>query len=107
MPVVGQYERAVEESTEGVRLRPHFALANAFSIRAYTALNRFDEAKATYAQALERKLHTSYIDAAMYSWHSRRTIGRRWSNTLQRCLYRMGAPDVEYGRRYCRLFRAP
>jgi DNA-binding winged helix-turn-helix (wHTH) protein/tetratricopeptide (TPR) repeat protein len=67
LPVVGQYERALEESSEGVRLRPDFALAYAFRIRAYTALNRFDEAKATYAQALERKLHTPYIDLEMYS----------------------------------------
>ena len=56
LPVVGQYERAVEEATEGIRLRPDFPLAYAFAIRAYTALNRLDEAKATYAQALERKL---------------------------------------------------
>jgi eukaryotic-like serine/threonine-protein kinase len=66
LPVVGQYERAVEESIEGVRLRPDFPLAYAFRIRAYTALNRFDEAKATYAQALERKLHTPFIDVVMY-----------------------------------------
>jgi eukaryotic-like serine/threonine-protein kinase len=66
LPVVGQYERAVEESTEGVRLRPDFPLAYAFRIRAYTALNRFDEAKATYRQALERKLHTPFIDDVMY-----------------------------------------
>ena len=66
LPVVGQYERAVEESTEGIRLRPDFPLAYAFAIRAYTALNRFDEAKATYVQALERKLHAPYIDLRMY-----------------------------------------
>ncbi|MBB5345398.1 winged helix-turn-helix domain-containing protein [Tunturibacter empetritectus] len=66
LPVVGQYERALEESTEGVRLRPDFALAYAFRIRASTALNRFDEANATYEQALQRTLHTSYIDAVMY-----------------------------------------
>jgi eukaryotic-like serine/threonine-protein kinase len=66
LPVVGQYERAVEESIAGVRLRPDFPLAYAFGIRAYTSLNRFDEAKATYAQALERKLHTPYIDSVMY-----------------------------------------
>jgi eukaryotic-like serine/threonine-protein kinase len=66
LPVVGQYERAAEETTEGVRLRPDFPLAYAFRIRAQTALNRFDEAKATYAQALERKLHTSFIDLIMY-----------------------------------------
>jgi DNA-binding winged helix-turn-helix (wHTH) protein/tetratricopeptide (TPR) repeat protein len=67
LPVVGQYERALEESSEGVRLRPDFALAYAFRIRASTALNRFDEAKATYAQTLERKLHTPVIDLEMYS----------------------------------------
>jgi eukaryotic-like serine/threonine-protein kinase len=67
LPVVGQYERALEESTEGVRLRPDFPLAYAFSIRAYAALNRFDEAKATYAQALERKLRTPFIDLEMYN----------------------------------------
>jgi eukaryotic-like serine/threonine-protein kinase len=66
LPVVGQYERAAEEITEGVRMRPDFPLAYAFRIRAYTALNRFDEAKATYAQALERKLHNPFIDLVMY-----------------------------------------
>jgi DNA-binding winged helix-turn-helix (wHTH) protein len=67
LPVVGQYERALEESSEGVRLRPDFPLAYAFRIRAYIVLNRFDEAKATYAQALERKLHTPIINLEMYS----------------------------------------
>ena len=67
LPVFGQNERAVEESVAGVRLRPDFPLAYAFAIRAYTALNRFDEARATYAKALERKLHAPYIDVVMYS----------------------------------------
>ncbi len=66
LPVVGQYERAAEESLAGVRLRPDFPLAYAFGIRAYTSLNRFDQAKVTYEQALERKLHTPYIDVVMY-----------------------------------------
>jgi DNA-binding winged helix-turn-helix (wHTH) protein/tetratricopeptide (TPR) repeat protein len=67
LPVVGRYERAVEESTEAIRLRPDFPLAYAFRISSYTALNRFDEAKATYAQAVERKLYTPYIDVAIYN----------------------------------------
>jgi tetratricopeptide (TPR) repeat protein len=66
LPVVGQYERAVEESTEGIRLRPDDAIAYGFGIRAYTVVNRYDEAKATYAQALERKLHTPFLDRVMY-----------------------------------------
>ena len=66
LPVVGQYERAAEETTEGVRLRPDFPVAYDFRIRAYAALNRFDEAKAIYAQVLERKLHDPFIDVVMY-----------------------------------------
>jgi tetratricopeptide (TPR) repeat protein len=66
LPVVGQNERAVEESVVGIRLRPDYAIAYGFGIRAYTALNRYDEAKATYAQALERKLHAPFIDVVMY-----------------------------------------
>ena len=66
LPVVGQLERAVEESTTGIRLRPDFPLAYAFGIRAYTAENHYDDAKATYAQTLQRKLHSPYIDAVMY-----------------------------------------
>ncbi len=67
LPVVGQYERAVEETTEGIRLRPDYSLAYAFRILSYTALNRFDEAKATFAQAPEAKLHNPYIDFVMYN----------------------------------------
>ena len=67
LPIVGQYERAVEESTEGIRLRPDYPIPYAHRILAYTALNRFDEAKATYAQAIERKLHTPLIDFGMYN----------------------------------------
>src|SRR6516164_5486949 len=36
LPVVGQLERAVEESLEGIRLRPDYAIAYAFGIQAYT-----------------------------------------------------------------------
>jgi len=67
LPIIGQYERAVEESTEGIRLRPDYPFPYAFRSIAYTALNRFDEAKATYAQALERKLHSPLIDFGMYN----------------------------------------
>jgi len=83
LPVVGNNERAVEESKEGIRLRPDYAIAYGFGIRAYTAANRYDEAKATYAQALERKLHTPFFDRLMYELHSPKTIPRGWRNTLQ------------------------
>jgi DNA-binding winged helix-turn-helix (wHTH) protein/tetratricopeptide (TPR) repeat protein len=67
LPIVGQYERATEESTEGIRLSPDYPFPYAYRILAYTALNRFDEAKATYAQALERKLQSPYLSLGMYN----------------------------------------
>lgn len=66
LPVVGQYERAVEEATEGTRLRPDFPVAYAFRIFLNVALNRFDEAKAVYAEAPAGKLRTPYVDVVMY-----------------------------------------
>ena len=67
LPIAGQYERAVEESTEGIRLSPDYPQPYAFRILAYTALNRFDEAKATYARSVERKLQSPYISLGMYN----------------------------------------
>ncbi len=66
LPVVGENERAVEESVEGIRLRPDYAMAYGFGIRAYTALNQYDQARAAYAQAIEGKLHTPFMDRVMY-----------------------------------------
>jgi eukaryotic-like serine/threonine-protein kinase len=67
LPIVGQYERAAEESTEGIRLSPDYPFPYAYRILAYTALNRFDEAEATYTQALERKLQSPYLSLGMYN----------------------------------------
>ncbi|HEX3569290.1 MAG TPA: winged helix-turn-helix domain-containing protein [Acidobacteriaceae bacterium] len=67
LPIVGQYERAAEESTEGIRLSPDYPFPYAYRILSYTALNRFDEAKATYAQAVERKLQSPYLSLGMYN----------------------------------------
>ena len=67
LPIVGQYERAAEESTEGIRLSPDYPFPYAYRILAYTALNRFDEAKATYAHAVERKLQSPYLFLGMYN----------------------------------------
>ena len=99
----------LEESTEGIRLRPDFPFAYAFRIRAYTALNRFDEAKATYAQALERKLHTPYIDLEMYNlaFAQNDTAGMAQHAAKMEALPRLGHTMLSTGRRYCRLLRAP
>jgi len=65
-PVIGQYEKAVEEAREAVRLKPDNPVLYAFLMFNYTSLNRLDEAKAAYGQALARKLYSSYYPPALY-----------------------------------------
>ncbi len=65
-PVIGQYEKAVEEARESIRLKPDSPFSYAFVMFNYTALNRLDQAKATYEQALERKLNHPFLHLALY-----------------------------------------
>jgi serine/threonine protein kinase/tetratricopeptide (TPR) repeat protein len=65
-PVVGQYDRALKEAEEAARLDPDFSVVYAFLIVNYTAVNRFEEAKAAYGQALERKLDSTFYPPALY-----------------------------------------
>lgn len=61
LPIVGQYERAAEESSEAIRLSPDYPFLYAYRILAYTSLNRFEEARSTYALNMERKLRNPYL----------------------------------------------
>jgi len=65
-PVIGQYEKGVEEGREAVRLNPDFAVSYGLLMFNYIALNRLDEAKATYGQALGRKLNHPFFSIALY-----------------------------------------
>ena len=65
-PVVGQYEKGVEEGREAVRLEPNSAVHYALLSFDYIALNRVDEAKATFAQALRRKMNYSLFPIGLY-----------------------------------------
>jgi tetratricopeptide (TPR) repeat protein len=54
--VSGQYEKAVVEATKAISLNPDFPISYRLLSVSYIALNRIDEAKATYGQAFKRKL---------------------------------------------------
>jgi eukaryotic-like serine/threonine-protein kinase len=56
LPVIGQYEKVVEEGTESIRLNPDVPISYVLLGSGYIALNRLDEAKVAYARARERKL---------------------------------------------------
>jgi tetratricopeptide (TPR) repeat protein len=65
-PVTAQYEKAVEHGREAVRLSPNFSPSYALPMFDYISLNRLDEARATYEQALERKLKNPFFHIALY-----------------------------------------
>jgi serine/threonine protein kinase len=66
LPVIGENQKAFDEATEAIRLNPKFAIAYFQRFGVALALNRLDEAKATYAQAQERKLYYPLLSLGMY-----------------------------------------
>jgi eukaryotic-like serine/threonine-protein kinase len=65
-PVVGQFDKAVEEGKEAVRLAPDNSPAYALLMSAYISLNQLDRAMATYAQAHEHKLNYPLYPLDLY-----------------------------------------
>ncbi|MGA8676459.1 MAG: protein kinase [Candidatus Acidiferrales bacterium] len=65
-PVTGQYAKAIEHGKEAIRLSPNFSPSYALPMFDYIALNRLDEAKATYEQAIERKLKNGFFPLLLY-----------------------------------------
>jgi pentatricopeptide repeat protein len=65
-PTLGFYEKAVEESTEAVRLEPDSPYSYTALMSNYLALNRPHKALDTYKQAIECKLDSSLFDSLLY-----------------------------------------
>jgi tetratricopeptide (TPR) repeat protein len=67
LPVLGQYEKAAKEGAVAIQLNPSFPISYDILAYNYIALNRLNEAKSTYRQAVERKLDsTSFLHIAPY-----------------------------------------
>src|SRR5208282_4480719 len=66
LPVIGQYEQAAEEATEAMRLYPDYPVAYSQRIFSDIALDRLDDAKATYRQAVERKPSNPFFSIGLY-----------------------------------------
>ncbi|MDP9049183.1 MAG: protein kinase [Acidobacteriota bacterium] len=66
LPVIGENEKAFAEAAEGIRLNPKFTVPYFQRIAIALALNRFDEAKTTYALAQARKLENPAFFLVMY-----------------------------------------
>src|ERR1700733_7764616 len=65
-PAVGHYEKGVEAGIEAIRLNPDYFASYALLMFNYISLNRLDEAKTTYEQALERKLKNPFFNVPLY-----------------------------------------
>ncbi len=64
---LGNFEKAVEEFREALRLEPSNSLNYVTLSLAYMSLNRLDEAEAVYKQAEERKLESEFLLWVRYS----------------------------------------
>jgi eukaryotic-like serine/threonine-protein kinase len=63
---MGQFDKAVAETREHLRLTPEDVIGYGNLMGFYLPLNRLDEAKAAYNDALARKLDSAYLHAANY-----------------------------------------
>ena len=66
LPVFGQYDKAVEEATKAIRLAPDKPISYRLFMTNSISLNRLDEAKTTYRQALERNLNHPFFHIDLY-----------------------------------------
>jgi tetratricopeptide (TPR) repeat protein len=63
---LGQHEKAVAEILEALRLNPYDSGGYYNLILGYAYLNRLDEAKAAFQQAMAHKIEDPYLNALLY-----------------------------------------
>ena len=63
---LGQYDKAVAETLESLRLDPDSSDSYGNLVQYYVFLNRLDDAKATYQQAMARRLDSASLHFNMY-----------------------------------------
>ena len=63
---LGQYDKARVEYLEAIRLNPDNPVAYASLVATYCRLNRFEEAKSTYRDAIARKFEFSFLHIFRY-----------------------------------------
>lgn len=63
---MGRYEKAVSETLEHLRIEPDNGMGYGNLVAQYAALNRLDEAKAAYQEAMARKLDDASLHGNLY-----------------------------------------
>jgi tetratricopeptide (TPR) repeat protein len=95
--VLGQYEKAVEEATVAIRLNPELSIPYGDLMFNNIALNRLDEAKAAYGQALERRLNHAYFYIYLYGIAFLQNDVAGMAQRVARSADQPGAEDVLLG----------
>jgi eukaryotic-like serine/threonine-protein kinase len=91
-PAMGRYDRMVPEASAAIRLKPDYSASYVFLMGGYIGLNRFDEAKATYRQALERKLYSPFFPFGLYQIAFLQNDG---AGMRQQVTQSAGQPEIE------------
>jgi eukaryotic-like serine/threonine-protein kinase len=91
-PVFGQYEKGLEEGREALRLDPYNTVPYSILMFNYIALDRLDEAKATYEQSLARKLNRPFYHTRLYEIAF---LHNDTAGMAQQVTWSAGKPEVE------------
>ena len=87
---LGQFDKALEEARESIRLNPNSASGYSLSAAAYVGLNRFDEAREIIGQALAQKLETTAMHRTLYRIAF---VGGDMTTMEQQIQWAKGKPD--------------
>ena len=93
-PVTGQFQEALQEGKEAVRLAPDNPVPYAFLMFNYIALDRVDDMKAAYAQAQSQKLNSPLFALAAYQ---RAFLQNDTAAMTQQLAAASGQPGLEGG----------
>jgi tetratricopeptide (TPR) repeat protein len=91
---LGNWEKALEERREALRLEPNVGVNYPGLGLAYTALNRLDEAEAVYKQAEERKLEHEYLLLYHYQLAFLKGDAARMAQLASAAMGKPGAEDL-------------
>jgi serine/threonine protein kinase/tetratricopeptide (TPR) repeat protein len=91
-PQMGRYDGVVSEAREAIRLKPDYSVSYVLLMFGDMALNRLDDANATYRQAFERKLYHFFYPLALYqmAFLQNDAAGMKQQVTLS-----AGQPEIE------------
>ena len=92
--MLGNWEKAVEQAREGMRLEPNDGLSYENLGTQYTSLNRLDEAEAVYKEAQKRKLESESLLLNHYQLAFLQKDSVRMAQTVSAAMGKPGADDL-------------